>query len=126
MNGNTTFRPVERPIPIRVNVPQASEQECLEAELVEEAELLDAHTADMKRMCAELNKESLSACGWMGDLPRHLGDRSPSPQRAPGSALPTTDLPALDRRGVGALFAVTLIPWLLVALMIYLCWSFIF
>jgi hypothetical protein len=34
-------------------------------------------------------------------------------------------LPALDRRGVAALFAVTLLPWLFVALLLYVCASLI-
>jgi hypothetical protein len=132
MNGTVTFRPVERRAAIRIKAPQASEQECLQAELIEEVELieqtelLDAHASDIRHMCAELNKESLSACGWMGDLPRYLEDQAPSRHRVPGdSALLTTDLPALDRRGVAVLFAVTLVPWLLVALLVYLCWSLI-
>jgi hypothetical protein len=132
MNGTVTFHPVERRAAIRIKAPQASEQECLQAELIEEmelieqAELLDAHAADIRRLCAELNKANLSACGWMGDLPRHLVEQSSRCHRFPKkSALPTTALPALDRRGVPVLFAVTLAPWLLVALLVYLCWSLI-
>jgi hypothetical protein len=125
MTGNITFHPVERHGAMRIKAPQASEEEWSHAELVEQAELLDAHARDIRRLCAELNKESLSACGWMGDLPRHLMNQSPSRHRVPeNSALPT-DLPVLDRRGVSVLFAVTLIPWLSVALLVYLCWSLI-
>ena len=121
MNGNITFHPVERrEAAIRVRAPQASEQECLQAELVEQAELLDARASDIRRLCAELSKESLSASGWMGDLPRYLRDQPRSRDRVRGnSALRKTDLPALDRRGVAALFTVTLLPWLFVALLLY-------
>jgi uncharacterized membrane protein YbhN (UPF0104 family) len=127
MNGNITFHPVERrETANRVRAPQASEQECLQAELVEQAELLDARASDIKRLCAELSKESLSASGWMGDLPRYLRDQPRSRHRARGtSAVRKTDLPALDRRGVAALFAVTLLPWLFVALLLYVCASLI-
>jgi hypothetical protein len=123
MNGNITFHPVERRAsPIRIKAPRASEQECLEAELVEQAEILDAHASDIRRLCAELSKESLTASGWLGDLPRYLRDQPRSRHGVRGdSALPGTDLPTLDRRGVAALFAVTLIPWLFVALLLYLC-----
>ena len=125
MNGAVTFHPVERRA-IRIKTPQASEQECLQAELIEQAELLDAQADDIRRVCAELNKASLSACGWMGDLPRHLADQSSSRHRFQKKSTPlTTELPALDRRGVSLLFAVTLVPWLLVALLVYLCWSLI-
>ena len=127
MNGNITFHPVDRRTTAnRIRAPQASEQECLQAELVEQAELLDAQASDIKRMCAELSKESLSASGWMGDLPRYLRDQPRSRHRVRRtSALPKTDLPALDRRGVAALFAVTLLPWLFVALLLYVCASLI-
>ena len=127
MNGNITFHPVERRASaIRISEPRASEQECLQAELVEQAELLDARTSDIRRLCAELSKESLTASGWMGDLPRYLRDQPRSRHSVRSdSALPRTDLPALDRRGVAALFAVTLIPWLLVALLVYVCSSLI-
>jgi uncharacterized membrane protein YbhN (UPF0104 family) len=127
MNGNITFHPVERrETPNRVRAPQASEQECLQAELVEQAELLDAHASDIRRLCTELSKESLRASGWMGDLPRYLRDQPRSRDRVRGnSALRKTDLPALDRRGVAALFAVTLLPWLLVALLLYVCASLV-
>lgn len=127
MNGNITFHPVDRRLtPIRIKTPQASEQECLQAELVEQAELLDAHASDIRRLCTELSKESLSASGWMGDLPRYLRDQPRSRDRVRGnSALRKTDLPALDRRGVAALFAVTLLPWLFVALLLYVCASLI-
>ena len=127
MNGNITFHPVElRTSANRVRAPQASEQECLQAELVEQAELLDAQASDIRRMCAELSKESLSASGWMGDLPRYLRDQPRNRHRVRRtSALPKTDLPALDRRGVAALFAVTLLPWLFVALLLCVCASLI-
>lgn len=127
MNGNITFHPVDRRATAnRVRAPQASEQECLQAELVEQAELLDAHASDIRRLCTELSKESLSASGWMGDLPRYLRDQPRSRDRVRGnSALRKTDLPALDRRGVAALFAVTLLPWLFVALLLYICASLI-
>ena len=127
MNGNITFHPVDRRLTaIRIKTPQASEQECLQAELVEQAELLEAQASDIKRLCAELSKESLSASGWMGDLPRYLRDQPRSRHRVRRtSALPKTDLPALDRRGVAALFAVTLLPWLFVALLLYVCASLI-
>jgi hypothetical protein len=123
MNGNITFHPVERrETANRVRAPQASEQECLQAELVEQAELLDARVSDIRRLCTELSKESLSASGWMGDLPRYLRDQPRSRDRVRGnSALRKTDLPALDRRGVAAFFAVTLLPWLFVALLLYAC-----
>jgi len=127
MNGNITFHPVERRATAhRVRAPQASEQECLQAELVEQAELLDAHTSDIRRLCTELSKESLSASGWMGDLPRYLRDQPRSRDRVRGNSdLRKTDLPALDRRGVAALFAVTLLPWLFIALLLYVCASLI-
>ena len=127
MNGNITFHPVDlRTSANRVRAPQASEQECLQAELVEQAELLDAQASDIRRMCAELSKESLSASGWMGDLPRYLSDQPRSRHRVRGSsAVPKTDFPALDRRGVAALFAVTLLPWLFVALLLCVCASLI-
>lgn len=125
MNGNITFHPVDRRMTaIRLKAPQASEQECLQAELVEQAELLEAQASDIRRLCAELSKESLSASGWMGDLPRYLRDQPRSRHRVRRtSALPKTDLPGLDRRGVAALFAVTLLPWLFVALLLYVCAS---
>ena len=112
--GTTKTRPDSRTprrfaTAMRITAPQASEEEWSHAELVEQAELLDAPARDIRRLCAELNKESLSACGWMGDLPRHLMNQSPSRHRPENSALPT-DLPALDRRGLTVLFAVTLIP----------------
>ncbi len=121
MNGNITFHPVERrETAIRLRAPQASEQECLQAELVEQAELLDARASDIRRLCAELSKESLTASGWMGDLPRYLRDQPRSRDRVRGnSAQQKTDLPALDRRGLAALFTVTLLPWLFVALLLY-------
>jgi hypothetical protein len=127
MNGNITFHPVDRRLnAIRVMTPQASEEECLQAELVEQAELLEAHAFDIRRLCAELSKESLSASGWMGDLPRYLRDQPRSRHRVRNnSALPRMDLPALNRRGVATLFAVTLLPWLVVALLLYLCSSLI-
>ena len=127
MNGNITFHPLERRASaIRISEPRASEQECLQAELVEQAELLDAHASDIRRLCAELSKESLTASGWMGDLPRYLRNQPRSRHSVRSdSALPRTDLPALDRRGVAALFAVTLIPWLLVAVLVYVCSSLI-
>jgi len=127
MNGNITFHPVERRASaIRISKPRASEQEYLQAELVEQAELLDARASDIRRLCAELSKESLTASGWMGDLPRYLRNQPRSRHSVRSdSALPRTDLPALDRRGVAALFAVTLIPWLLVALLVYVCSSLI-
>jgi hypothetical protein len=127
MNGNITFHPVDRRLTAnRVRAPQASEQECLQAELVEQAELLEAQASDIKRLCAELSKESLSASGWMGDLPRYLRDQPRSRQRVrDNSALLKTDLPALDRRGVAVLFAVTLLPWLFVALLLYIVSSLI-
>jgi hypothetical protein len=126
MNGITMFDLVEgRATVTRFKAPQASEQECLQAELVEQAELLDAHASDIRRLCAELSKESLTASGWMGDLPRHLRDQPRSRHVRGNSPLPRTDLPALDRRGVAALSAVTLIPWLFVAVLLYLCWSLI-
>jgi hypothetical protein len=129
MNGNVSFHPVERPRKaITIKGPQASEQECLQAELVEQAELLDAHASDIRRLSAKLNTESLTASGWMGDLHRYLieQEQSPSRDRAPGaSALPRRDLPPLDRRGAAVLFAVTLVPWLVAALLLYVCWSLI-
>jgi hypothetical protein len=127
MNGITMFDLVEgRATATRFKAPQASEQECLQAELVEQAELLDAHASDIRRLCAELSKESLSASGWMGDLPRYLRDKPRSRHRVrDNSALLKTDLPALDRRGVAALFAVTLLPWLFVALLLYIVSSLI-
>ena len=127
MTGNITFHPVEhRASASRIRTPRASEQECLQAELVEQAELLDAHASDIRRLCAELSKESLTASGWMGDLTRYLRDQPRSRDRVRGNSdLRKTDLPALDRQGVAALFAVTLIPWLFVALLLYLCWSLI-
>jgi hypothetical protein len=127
MNGNITFHPVEhRSTGIRIKRPRASEQECLHAELVEQAELLDAHASDIRRMSAKLNRESLTASGWMGDLHRYLMDQPSSRQSVCGtSAPPRTDLPALDRRGPAILFAVTLVPWLVAALLLYLCWTLI-
>jgi hypothetical protein len=125
MNGNLTFHPVERRrTAIRVKTPQASEQECLQAELVEQAELQDARTSDIRRLCIKLSRESLTASGWMGDLHRYLIDQPPSRHRVPDtSARPRTDLPPLDRRGVAVLFAVTLVPWLVAAVLLYVCWS---
>lgn len=127
MNKSATFdRPDRRTPTITPRAPRASEQECLQAELVEQAELLDVRASEIRRLCADLNRESLIACGWMGDLPRHLVnqqrmrhlDRSTS-------ALPRMALPALNRRAVATLFATTLIPWLGVALLLYVCWSLI-
>jgi hypothetical protein len=127
MNGNITFHPIDhRSTGIRIKRPRASERECLQAELVEQAELLDAHASDIRRMSAKLNRESLTASGWMGDLHRYLMDQPSSRQSVRGtSAPPRTELPALDRRGAAILFAVTLVPWLVAALLLYLCWTLI-
>jgi hypothetical protein len=127
MNGNVSFHPVERRrIAITIKGPQASEQECLQAELVEQAELLDAHVSDIRRLSTKLSRESLTASGWMGDLHRYLIEQPPSRDRASrASALPRRDLPSLDRRGAAVLFAVTLVPWLVAALLLFVCWSLI-
>jgi hypothetical protein len=127
LNGNISFHPVARRVSAnRVRTPQASEQECLQAELVEQAELLDAQAADIRRLCAELSKQSLTASGWMGELPRYLRSQPRRRHRDQGTpAPPKTDLPALDRRGVAILFAVTLAPWLVAAVLLYLCLSLV-
>jgi hypothetical protein len=127
MNKSATLdRPDRRTPTITLRAPRASEQECLQAELVEQAELLDVRASEIRRLCADLNRESLSACGWMGDLPRHLvNQRRMRHLDRSTSALPRMDLPALNRRAVATLFAITLIPWLGVALLLYVCWSLI-
>lgn len=119
----------------RKTAPRASEQESLEAELVDHAEQLAADAARLRRRCAELNKELFSACGWTADLSRRL-DR---PGRGAGGlgeipaglvpaqteATPTEDPPALDPRGVAMFASVTLAPWILVVCLLYVCWRLI-
>jgi hypothetical protein len=122
---------------IETRAPTASDQESLEAELVEHAELLAWDAARLKRRCAELNRELFNACGWTADLSRRL-DRPTRPDRGAGLAestpgfLPTRrpevtteDSRALERRGLAVFAAVTLIPWVLVVCLLYACWRLI-
>lgn len=117
--------------------PRTSERESLEAELVEHAELLAADAALLRHRCAELNKELFSACGWTADLSRRLdlprrpghgatrlGETPPDlfPTR---KAVPMEDSRPLGRRGVMAFAAVTIVPWILVTCLLYVCWRLI-
>jgi hypothetical protein len=138
MSGKTAIHEMEDDMnATATRAPTTSERESLEAELVEHAELLSTDAARLRYRRAELNRELFSACGWTADLSRRL-EQPGRPGRGvagvgeipPGliatrSAVPPEDTRPLERRGLMASAAVTLVPWVLVACLLYVCWRLI-
>lgn len=138
MSGRTVVHEMEdRMNPTAITAPTTSERESLEAELVEHAELLAADAALFRYRRAELNRELFSACGWTADLSRRLDQPRRSGRGAtrlgeipPGlvstrTPAPMDDSRSFDRRGVMAFAAVTIVPWILVTCLLYVCWKLI-